>query len=238
VDQLTPVDCALAILVATIGATLQGTIGFGLGMFGAPLLLLINPDFIPAPLLCAALVLTLSLTHRERHSVIVADLGWALTGRAVGIACGVVVLANTSPDRMRFWFGILLLLAVAMSASGISIRPRPMTLSAGGVLSGFMGTTISIGGPPMALVYQHASGPRIRGTLSAFFTVGVIMSLTGLSFVGLFGRDQLILAAVLIPGVVLGLIISRQTARLLDRRYTRTAVLAASAVIGLIVLLG
>jgi len=234
---VTPVDYVLAILVATIGATLQGTIGFGLGMFGAPLLLLINPDFIPAPLLCAALVLTLSMTHRERHSVIVGDLGWALAGRAVGIAGGVLVLANTSPESMRFWFGILLLLAVAMSASGISVRPRPVTLLAGGVLSGFMGTTISIGGPPMALVYQHASGPRIRGTLSAFFTVGLIMSLTGLSFVGLFGRPQLILAAVLLPGVILGFLISRRTARLLDKGYTRVAVLAASAMIGLIVLL-
>jgi uncharacterized membrane protein YfcA len=235
---LTPVEYALAILVVTIGATLQGTIGFGLGMFAAPLLLLINPDFIPAPLLCAALVLTVSLTHRERHSIRVADLGWALSGRAVGITFGLFVLANISPDRMHFWFGVLLLMAVAMSASGISIRPRPTTLSIAGALSGFMGTTISIGGPPMALVYQHASGSRIRGTLSAFFTIGVVMSLTGLGLIGLFGKDKLILAAVLIPGVFLGLIISRRTARLLDRGYTRTAVLAASAVIGLIVLFG
>jgi len=223
--------------VVTIGATLQGTIGFGLGMFAAPLLLLINPDFIPAPLLCAALVLTVSLTHRERHSIQVADLGWALSGRAVGITFGLFVLANTSSSRMRFWFGVLLLMAVAMSASGIRIRPRPATLSVAGALSGFMGTTISIGGPPMALVYQHATGSRIRGTLSAFFTIGVVMSLTGLRFVGLFGRDELVLAAVLMPGVILGLIVSRRTARLLDRGYMRGAVLAASAVIGLIVLL-
>ncbi len=224
--------------MVTIGATLQGTIGFGLGMFAAPLLLLINPAFIPAPLLCAALALTLSLTHRERHSIRFSDLGWALSGRVVGITGGVLVLATTSPDRMRFWFGVLLLAAVAMSASGIRFRPQPGALSVAGAVSGFMGTTISIGGPPMALVYQHASGPRMRGTLSAFFTIGVVMSLTALSFVGLFGRDQLTLALSLMPGVFFGLLLSRRTARVLDKGYTRIAVLVVSAVVGTVVLFG
>ena len=35
-------------------------------MFGAPMLMLIDPRFIPGPLLCAALVLSLLLAHRER----------------------------------------------------------------------------------------------------------------------------------------------------------------------------
>ncbi len=48
-----------AILIVVIGSILQGSIGFGLGPFSVPLLLLIDPVFVPGPLLLSALVLTI-----------------------------------------------------------------------------------------------------------------------------------------------------------------------------------
>ena len=234
---LTILDFILITVVATLGATLQGSVGLGLGMFGAPILMLIDPGFIPGPLLCSALVLSLLLAHRERHSIHFPDLGWALSGRLVGVILGVLVLVSLSPDRLRLVFGVLILVAVAMSASGFHLRIGPRTLVAAGALSGLMGTTISVGGPAMALIYQHSSGSRIRGTLSAYFVVGVSMSLVGLHFVGLFGREQLILTAALLPGILLGYSVSRHTVSVLDKGYTRVAVLSVSAAAAILVIL-
>jgi uncharacterized membrane protein YfcA len=89
----------------------------------------------------------------------------------------------------------------------------------------------------MALVYQRESGASLRGTLSAFFVVGVSLSVVGLSLAGRFGREELVLAFSLLPGILLGYLISRHTARLLDRGYTRTAVLFVSAAAGVVVIL-
>ncbi|UCG85460.1 MAG: sulfite exporter TauE/SafE family protein [Gemmatimonadota bacterium] len=230
-------DFVITTLIVTIGALLQGSIGIGLGMFAAPMLLLIDPAYIPGPLLFSALVLTVLLTHRDRHAIQVSDLGWALSGRLVGIVGGMSVLVLCSPDRLRAVFGIIILAAVALSASGFHMRPRPSTLVLAGALSGLMGTTVSVGGPAMALVYQYSAGPRIRGTLSAYFVAGVSVSLVGLHFVGFFGAEQLVLAVSFLPGIMVGYLLSRHIASVLDKGYTRVAVLSVSAAAGALALL-
>jgi uncharacterized membrane protein YfcA len=234
---LTVLEFTVATLVVTLGALLQGSIGIGLGMLSAPMLLLIDPAFVPGPLLCGALALTLLMTHRDRHAIQYADLGWALSGRLIGILCGVSLLALLPRDQFGTVFGTLILAAVALSASGLHLRLRPTTLMIAGVLSGLMGTTSSVGGPAMALVYQHSSGPRIRGTLSAYFVVGVSGSLVGLHFVGFFGMEELVRSASLLPGILLGYLLSRHTASFLDKGYTRLAVLSASAAAGALAIL-
>jgi endonuclease/exonuclease/phosphatase family metal-dependent hydrolase len=88
----------------------------------------------------------------------------------------------------------------------------------------------------MALLYQHESGPRVRGTLSAYFLIGIMMSLVGLHLVGRFGWVELIHTAVLLPGTLLGYALSRRTAAWLDRGYTRAGILALATLTGLMVI--
>ena len=184
----------IATIIVTIGATLQGSVGFGLGMFAAPLLLLFAPALVPGPLLCSSAALTLLLTHREWRAIQIGEVKWALVGRIAGVAIAVSVLAVVPADRISVLLGALVLIAVGVSMSGIHPRVSRRTLLGAGTLSGFMGTAVSIGGPPMALLYQHESGPRIRGTLSAYFVSGVSISLVGLSLLGRFGFTEFLLA--------------------------------------------
>jgi len=230
-------EFVIATLVATVGALLQGSVGIGLGMLAAPLLLFIDPTFVPGPLLCGALVLSLLMTHRDRHAIQYADLGWALSGRMAGIVSAILLLALLPRDQFGTVFGILILAAVTLSASGLHLRLRPSTLVLAGALSGLMGTTSSVGGPAMALVYQHSAGPRIRGTLAAYFVVGISASLVGLHFVGFFGREELVRSVSLLPGVLVGYLLSRHTTGILDKGYTRVAVLWVSAAAGALALL-
>jgi uncharacterized membrane protein YfcA len=216
-------------LIVMLGALVQGAIGFGLGLVAVPLLLHVEPRCVPGPLLFATVWLTILLTHREWRSIRLADLKWALGGRVAGILVALLVLAAVPSDRLALLLGALVLVAVVLSATSLRLRASPASLVGAGVASGFMGTTVAIGGPPMALLYQRESGPRIRGTLSAFFVVGISLSLVALHFDGRFGRPDLILGAELTPGVLLGYALSIPLARVLDRGYMRAAVLAVSA---------
>lgn len=228
---------ALISAIVGFGALLQGTIGFGLGVFAVPLLLLIRPELVPGPLLLSSIPLTILMTHRERASVTWGDLKWALVGRIAGIAAAAVIIAVVPADPLAVASGVFVLLAVALSATGRRVPTLPGTLVTAGALSGVLGTTVSIGGPPMALLYQYESGPTIRATLSAFFLVGVSLSLIALHFVGRFGTVELLAAVTLLPGVLAGWWLSRHTARWLDRGYTRPAVLVVSAAISVLVIL-
>ena len=221
----------------TVGAVLQGSLGFGLGMFSVPFLVLIDPRLVPGPLLFASVGLTILISYREWHGIRFGELKWALAGRVMGIAVAIAALVIVPAERIAIAFGVLVLLAVGLSASGLHVRPTPRTLIGAGTLSGFMGTSVSIGGPPMALLYQHASGAHLRGTLSAYFLVGVALSLVGLHFAGKFGREEVLLGTALLPGILVGFVVSRWTAGILDRGYTRTGVLLVSAAAAVLVIL-
>ncbi len=222
--------------MVTIGATLQGSVGFGLGLFSVPLLVLIDPRFVPGPLLFSSIALTVLLTHRERAAVLFKDIKWAVGGRLLGIVAAAAALELVPGRQIGILFGILVLAAVGLSASGWRLAVTPKSLFGAGILSGFMGTAVSIGGPPMALLYQHETGARIRGTLSAFFLIGVSLSLVGLHVIGRFGWAEVLIALSLVPGILLGFAVSRRLTHVLDRGHVRRAVLVVSAASALAVL--
>jgi uncharacterized membrane protein YfcA len=230
-------DIILANLAVILGATLQGSVGFGLGFVGAPLLMLISPSLIPGPLLLNAVVLTLLLTHRERHSIVFSEIKWAVVGRFVGVTIAAAFVASISTDGLALSLGILVLVLVGLSLSGLRFPPNWKSLIVAGTMSGFAGTIASVGAPPMAIVYQHESGPRIRGTLSAFFVIGTVMSLGALIIVGRLGAPEVALALKMLPGLLLGFAISRRLALILDRGHTRNAVLMLASMGGLVLVL-
>lgn len=227
----------LTSLIVAIGASLQGAVGFGLGLFAVPLLLLFAPALVPGPILAASIVLTALLAHRDRGGIVWRDLGWGLLGRVGGIVAAAALLATVSQASLGLWSGVFVLVAVGVSASGLHVAPAPRSLVTAGALSGLLGTAVSIGGPPIALLYQREPGPRLRGTLSAFFLIGVALSLVGLAAAGQFGFVELRQAVYLVPGMLVGFIVSRRAARVLDRGYTRPAILAISAASSLVVIL-
>lgn len=232
---MTLAQFAAANLVIAAGALVQGSVGFGLALVAGPLLVLIDPRLVPGPLLMASLALTTLVTWRDFHGVRLADLGWSLPGRVVGTAIAVGALAIVPERRLQLLLGTVMLVSTALAASNLKLRPAPLSLFGAGTMAGITGTLTSVGGPPMALIYRDESGPRLRGTLSAFFVFGVTISLIGLALSGHFGREQALLALALMPGAPVGFVLSKHAAGVLDRGYTKPVVLALSAVAAAVV---
>lgn len=225
-----------ATVVMAIGSVLQGSIGFGLALFAAPLLALIDSHLAPGPLLVANVVLTAFMARREWGAVRFGDLGWSLGGRLVGIVIAVTIMAGLSPRGIDLFFGGMVLLGVVITALGLSFTLNPGTLVGAGVASGIMGTATAIGGPPMAIVYSREKGPQFRGTLSLYFTIGAIMSAVGLWWKGRFGFVDLTSGLLLCPGVLLGYLASGRFIGLVDRKGLRPAVLLVSAVSAIVLM--
>jgi uncharacterized membrane protein YfcA len=218
----------MAVAVVATGAAVQASLGFGLSLIAAPLLLLIDRALVPGPLLAAAILLSILMAIRDHASIDVSGFRWGLAGRLLGTIPAVATLAVLSAQGFDLIFGVLVILAVVLSLIHPQVRPTRNMVFAAGTLSGYMGTISSIGGPPLALVYQHAEGARIRGTLSSLFLFGCIASLVGVWTAGLFDARQAWLAVGLLPGALLGFAISRWTVRWVDRGATRTLVLVLS----------
>jgi len=227
---LTLLQWLAAALVIMAGTVVQGSIGFGVALLGAPLLYLVDPMLVPAPMIVVGMTVPLLVFLRERRHVDPHEVLRVLPGVAVGIVAAALVLRWVTSATLELLFGVLVLLAVGLSLGIRPPRPGWRTLFVAGGLAGFMSATTSIGGPPLALVFQERRGSHLRGTLSACFIPVGVLSLVALYWAGRLGPTQVTAGISLIPAVLVGFIISARTARALDRGWLRGAVLGVSAV--------
>jgi uncharacterized membrane protein YfcA len=234
---LTPLEWLSAELVVVVGSVLQGAVGFGLGLLGAPLLVILDPSLVPGPLLAAALFLSILVAFRDHRAIDLRGVSWALVGRVPGTFLGAVVVAVVPRKETSLLVGAMVLVAVGLVATGARIARSRRALFGAGTLSGFMATTSSVGGPPIALLYQDSHGHQVRGTLSGFFLVGLVISLGALALIGRFGRSEIVSSVLLFPAVLFGFLLSARIAAVLDRGHTRTAILVASGLAGLAVVI-
>ncbi len=231
--ELSVSELATALVAVVVGAALQGSLGFGLGLVAAPVLVLLDTRLVPGPLLCMGVPLTFLIAWRERRDLDFGRIRWAIAGRIPGSILGSVMVVILAERWLAGLFAVAVLLAVGFSVLGLSAPPTRINLITAGVASGIMGTATSVGGPLIALVYQHSSGPELRASLAAFMVFGASFSLVVLAAVGEFGWTDLALASLFVPCVIAGFGLSRWTNAFLDNGHTRPAVLvfaAASAV--------
>jgi len=227
----------LAILVVAVGAMIQGSLGFGLGLVSAPALALIDATFIPGPLLLVGVAVTLTVFLRERGAVDWKGMKWAIFGRVIGTIAGGWAVVAFSKDAVIVLVAVLVLAGVLMTSIGWKIKTNRITLSTAGLVSGVMGTLTSVGGPPMALVYQRETAQKLRATLAGFFLVGATFSLLTLAVSGGMSQHDFVLGALMLPGYVIGMIANRWASKFLDKGYSRVAVLSFSALSSIVLLL-
>jgi uncharacterized protein len=223
--------------VVLLGAVVQSSVGLGLGMVAAPVLVILEPSLMPGALLVTnATMALLTLTADWRH-VDWGGLSWALPARVLGSVAGAWVVIVLDPRLLGGAVGLMVLLAVAASVWGdVRVGLRPATLMTAGTLSGVTGTATTIGGPPMALLYQHEPADRVRGTLGAYFLLGTVLSLLVLAAAGEFGVTHLKTGLLLFPCVAAGYLVGRPVRRRFSTAGLRTALLTVVTASGLLLL--
>ena len=214
-----------AVITIGIGAAVQATIGLGMAVRAAPILALIDPDFLPVTTIVMVMPLSIGVAQRERKHIAWLDAGLALCGRLPGVAVGALLISSTGSGTVRLLVGISVLLAVAASATRFHVTTSPRNLVIAGIASGFSGTAAGIGGPPLAVAYQHAQPATTRATLAVFFGLGSIISFSGLAAVGEVNKRHLSLCLLLLPGVLAGLALSRPVISRFPEHRLRIALL-------------
>jgi uncharacterized membrane protein YfcA len=219
----------LALAITVAAGLVQGTIGFGLAVVSVPVLSLLDRDLAPVPQLLIALPLALAMVWREWRHLDLSGVGWVLAGRLPGAALGVVLLKLVSDAALDVIIASLVLVGVAIVASGVVIRLTPLTKVMAGVASGTMGLVASIGGPPLALLYRDVEGGRLRSSLNAIFSIGIIFSISVRGATGEISRNDIKLALVLLPAAFAGLWLSRFFIDQIEGVKLKNAVLVISA---------
>jgi len=223
----------LAALIIFIGSFVQSAIGFGLAIVAAPFLFLLSPDYVPAPITFIALVLSLANAYRYRRNISLNGLGAAIIGRIPGTVAGGALLLWIDARSLSLWLGLTVLIAVAVSLLPIRITPTTPRMLVAGFLSGFMGTSTAIGGPPLALLLQHEKANLIRANLSAFFIVSCMMSLLVQGYTGYMSWHHFTLTLPLIPPMLLGYWLATRYVERIANHHIRLASLCICSLSGI-----
>lgn len=230
-----PLVLALGLAVLG-GAVVQSTIGFGMAVVAAPVVVLLAPELMPAALLVPSLALPLLQLARGARDVAWRPLGWAVGARTLTTPVGVAIVALVSARAIAALVGVLILVTVALSLRTIDLRPSPANAALAGAVSGVSGTAAAIGGPFLALVLQHERPERVRSTLAAFFVAGSLLGLGGLAVGGELTGDQVTAGLVWVPFAALGYVLSSPLrARVAQDRFRR-AVLAFCVLASVVVI--
>lgn len=231
------VGLLIAFAAVLAGAFIQGASGMGFALIVVPVLALVHPEAIPGALLFLMLPLNAYVAWRERGAIDRSGAGWITVGRFAGTFAGLGILLVLSTYWLNQFVGISTLLAVLASVLAPNFTPGKKAFIATGLVTGITETATGIGGPPLALVYQHAPVATLRSTVALCFLAGEVISLAVLGISGALQWSHLSYAVLCLPALLLGMGLSSLVHHKLDQRRLRIGVLVFATVSGLAVML-
>jgi uncharacterized membrane protein YfcA len=218
--------------IVLVAACVQGTIGIGFALLVAPVVALLRPELLPVSLLVLMLPLNLFTAWRERQALDWKGGNWITLGRAFGALAGAAVLVAVSPHALRLLIGAATILAAIATLVAPAFSPNRTAFFTVGLFTGISETSTGIGGPPLALAYQHHRPEVLRSTVAACFLVGELLSLGILGVAGRVTLPQMKSAALLLPFLAIGSLASSLIRHRMNERLLRGLVLIFSIVSG------
>ncbi|WP_310621371.1 TSUP family transporter [Flexibacterium corallicola] len=226
--------CAATVVIGTLVQRLSGA---GYGMFAAPVMALVAPEWLPGSVILVGSVVGAGALLNANNAVIWRDLPPGFAGRIFGAAIAAYIAAAViGTEILPIIVGSIVLLAVGLSLIGMTISITKTSLFAAGGISGIMSTLMGVGAPPMAILYSTVETRRAAATQNAFYGFGTLISIAALSVAGVLTISQLVFAATLVPFVLLGLIVSRPLANNFERQEIRPWALGLAALSALLLL--
>jgi uncharacterized protein len=233
------ITLAFVVLAATIAiaACVQGTVGIGFALIVAPVLAFLRPELLPLSLLFLMLPLNLFTAFRERQAFDWRGAGWITLGRAGGTLAGARVLIALSPHALNLLIGASTVAVAALTMIAPVFSPKRSALVSVGLLTGISETATGVGGPPLALAYQHHRPEVLRSTVAGCFLLGELLSVGVLAAMGRTTSQQMLSAALLLPFLAIGGLGSSLLRHRLSGRILRALVLIFALTSGAILLI-
>jgi hypothetical protein len=223
-----------------LGAFVQGATGLGYGLVVAPALFaVLEPRQALYATLLSALVLNgLMLVGGSRPVVRTRAAGTVLLWALPGFVVGATLVGYISRSHLQVAVGIAVVLAVLARAwhPGVVTDPRRRSVirAGAGLGAGLLTTTISANGPPLALWLdaEGTHGRELRDTLQVLFAGFNLAGIAALAVHELPRSHTMAVTALLLPGLIAGLIAGRRLAPRLSAPTARRLALGVICATG------
>lgn len=242
----TPLFYLIFALTALIIGLGKGGFGSSFAALATPLLALTMPvpELVPLmlPFLMVGDLFAVGFHWRrwDRRQVLL-----LLPGALVGVAIGTVFLTNVSPDLLRTFLALLILLFAVYRAFEPRVlrffryQPRPWHGLIGGSVSGFSSAIANTGGPPATIyLLMQDLQPRVFiATTALFFMILNYIKVPFYLTAGLFDLARIVQVAWLLPLVPVGVWLGRIFVLRVSKETFEAVILIFLVISGLLLLL-
>ena len=239
---LTGIELLVVLLAVAVGATIMGTVSFGMGLVVAPVLLLfLEPrDAIVTVNAIIPILLAFVLLTTWRHLQF-RRLRWMALGGILAVPLGVLFLESANPTALRVTIGAAILCLGVLNLFNVQLplANRPGSGLVVGFLTALSITTLSIGGPLAAayVVAQHWEREQMRAALAFYFVCFYLVAFAIYSVVGLVGKETLLNITFLLPSLAFGFGVGAFLSRRMDTSVFRYVAIGV-IILGSLMLLG
>jgi len=222
-------ELVIAAVMMFVGATVLGTVGFGIGISTAPVLLLVlEPQTVVVTVNTVSLAVFVLIIRQTRGHLPGREMAPVIVAGLVGAPVGVLVLDSVSPTVLRIVIAALvvtLTIPAALGMRGPAARPRFTGVVVGFVVGALL-TGSGIGGPLVALhlLSRRWSRQAIRASMAFYFLAVEATGVLGYAVTGLFTEERVGLILVVTGPVILGFVLATAIGRKMNERLFRTSV--------------
>ena len=207
------------LMVVFVATLIRSTFGFGEGLIAVPLLALIIPIGIAAPVVVLlSITIAAVVVAQDWRKIHVRSTGWLLLPTFFGIPLGVALLTSVHQSVVK---AVLAIVIVAFSGYFLVGEKLPELRSDShpwmlgcGFFAGVLGGAYGMNGPPLVIygAMRRWSPQHFRATLQGYFLPASIVAMAGYWLAGLWvpavTHYYLISLPVALPAIFLGRVIN------------------------------
>jgi uncharacterized membrane protein YfcA len=232
------------LVVVFVATFVRSTLGFGEALVAVPLLALMVPVQVAAPLavLCSVLVAALIIAQDWRRVELRSAVG-LIAAALPGIPLGILLLAKANDHVVKLILGAVIIVFSIYSLVGrakMHMRHDHWAWLVGcGFLSGVLGGAYGMNGPPLAVygALRKWSPQHFRATLQGYFLPASCAGLLGYLALGLWRPAVTRYFLLCLPVVVIAILLGRAVnQRMKDAGFFRSVYMGL-IVIGSILLI-
>jgi uncharacterized membrane protein YfcA len=212
--------------------------GFGFALVAVPFLLMIyQPTTVVPMITILGLILDISIILDARKWVNWSKIKFLMATGIIGMVLGVMALKYFEMSSIRIYIGVLLTGFSVASLTGFQrkIENEKVGYAIVGLLSGFLGGSTSIAGPPVVLFLnnQGTSKQEFRANMIAFLLAIYCVTIPVYYLNSLLSFSTLVSSVYLVPSVLVGAFVGTKLSYRVDEALFRKIVLVIVSIAGI-----
>lgn len=226
--------------VLFLATFIRSALGFGEALVAVPLLALVMPVQIAAPLaVLLSITVAAVIVIQDWRNIHIRSAGWLVISTLFGIPLGLWILKTLSESIVKAILGSFIIAFALYSLAGRKPKLDHDRLAPlFGFSAGILGGAYGMNGPPLVVygVLRRWQPAQFRATLQGYFLIASIVGMAGYAVTGLWTRTVSNYFLLALPAALVAILLGHFAHRRLSSSRFLLCVHIALAAIGLLLL--